>query len=104
VVTGDWNPDDAWAARWIAPPDRMLSPKDDITAAKDAARALLRDPMDVISEFSGEDPIDVVAGAEQLNKLMDAAKLVSDIDARKVGRTSTPATGGTTQDSTVAGG
>jgi len=81
---------DPWADRWIYPRDRMLSPIDDVEAAKDAARALLRDPLDVIAEFSGEDPLDIIDGAAQLNKLLDDNDLTSDIDPRKVGRTSTP--------------
>ena len=89
-ITGDLGLKDPWVARWIPPRRRWLDPKTDVEAATAAARSLLKSPLDAIAE-SGYDPEDVMEETAAFNARCDELGLVSDIDPRKVGKTSTAA-------------
>lgn len=90
IATGDRKVGDPWKDRWIMPPRRMLDPQKEIAANKDAVRALQMSPFDAMG-LSGYDPEEILGDVKRFNGLLDEAGLVTDMDPRKVGATSTPA-------------
>lgn len=100
-ITGDLGANDPWTPRWITPRRRWLDPQTDVDATRDAVRSLQMSPLDAIA-LGGFDPEEVMDETAQFNKAADALGLVTDMDPRKVGRTSTPAVAGKTKDATAA--
>jgi lambda family phage portal protein len=98
-ITGELKPSDPWTPNWITPMYRSPDPQTDIDVLKDAVRANLISPFDAIG-LQGYDPEVVLDEAAEFNRQLDARKIISDMDPRNVGRTSTatPAAAKTKQD------
>ena len=90
AATGERKVGDPWQDRWIMPPRRMLDPQKEIAANKDAVRSLQMSPFDAMG-LSGYDPEEIFGDVKRFNKLLDDAGMVTDMDPRRVGATSTPA-------------
>ena len=70
-------------ARWSPPRRELTDPAREIPAIRDAVRSMLITHPEAIRQ-QGFDPDDVVREAEDWNKSIDEARLVTDSDPRKV--------------------
>lgn len=91
AIMGLRRPDDPWQAGWIMPPFPMLQPADEVKAVSEAVRTNQKSPLTAMAESSGEDPDDIFADTIAYNALLDEARMISDMDPRKVGKTSAAA-------------
>lgn len=90
IGTGKNRSADRWAATWAPPSRRLMSPKEDIEAARESVRAGRTSLFDMIAE-TGEHPEEKLAEIARANKMLDDLDIVVDSDPRKVGRTSAAA-------------
>lgn len=90
IATNDRKASDPWKDRWIMPPRRMLDPQKEVGAIKDAVRSMQMDPFDAMG-LSGYDPEEIIEAFARWNKLLDDNQIITDMDPRRVGATSTPA-------------
>lgn len=75
---------------YTPPRKKLLDPKADITASREAQRAGLLTPRDAVAEF-GYDPDEHFAEIAETWKQWDDLGLIFDTDPRKVSRAGTPA-------------